>query len=243
MFTHTSISPYSNKNVQQCRCGSDNCRGILGPRPKDKDQRAKLEEKTAAEKATKKVIGKKRKLAEAESSSSQKGKKRKLLTAKSIKTGVKKVVAKTTSRGKAATQKTAKVSAAASRGKAAKKVKLPKVNAASRVKAAVRNGPRSKAKTGKATIASPVKGSSSLKRPSPETKKKILARAKGTNRSTPKKSPRKHATTKAPVNARMTISKAKTSSTAAASKVKKTLTGSVKQAAKNVVRTVKGKKD
>ena len=28
-------SPYSTKDVQECRCGSSNCRGILGPRLKD----------------------------------------------------------------------------------------------------------------------------------------------------------------------------------------------------------------
>jgi [histone H3]-lysine4 N-trimethyltransferase ASH1L len=30
-----NFDPFSAKNVQECRCGSDNCRGILGPRPKD----------------------------------------------------------------------------------------------------------------------------------------------------------------------------------------------------------------
>lgn len=31
-----NFDPFSAKNVQECRCGSDNCRGILGPKPKDK---------------------------------------------------------------------------------------------------------------------------------------------------------------------------------------------------------------
>ncbi|KAI9740134.1 MAG: hypothetical protein M1818_004885 [Claussenomyces sp. TS43310] len=30
-----NFDPFSAKNVQECRCGSANCRGILGPRPKD----------------------------------------------------------------------------------------------------------------------------------------------------------------------------------------------------------------
>ncbi|ESZ89524.1 hypothetical protein SBOR_10091 [Sclerotinia borealis F-4128] len=30
-----NFDPFSAKNVQSCRCGSDNCRGVLGPRPKD----------------------------------------------------------------------------------------------------------------------------------------------------------------------------------------------------------------
>jgi palmitoyltransferase ZDHHC9/14/18 len=27
-------SPFSQKNIQQCRCGTQNCRGVLGPKPK-----------------------------------------------------------------------------------------------------------------------------------------------------------------------------------------------------------------
>lgn len=30
-----NFDPFSAKNVQECRCGSYNCRGVLGPRPKD----------------------------------------------------------------------------------------------------------------------------------------------------------------------------------------------------------------
>jgi histone-lysine N-methyltransferase ASH1L len=30
-----NFDPFSAKNVQECRCGSKNCRGVLGPRPKD----------------------------------------------------------------------------------------------------------------------------------------------------------------------------------------------------------------
>lgn len=29
-----NFDPFSLKNVQECRCGSDNCRGVLGPKPK-----------------------------------------------------------------------------------------------------------------------------------------------------------------------------------------------------------------
>jgi palmitoyltransferase ZDHHC9/14/18 len=29
------ISPFSSKNVQECRCGTASCRGVLGPRSKD----------------------------------------------------------------------------------------------------------------------------------------------------------------------------------------------------------------
>ncbi len=30
-----NFDPFSAKNVQECRCGSANCRGVLGPRPRD----------------------------------------------------------------------------------------------------------------------------------------------------------------------------------------------------------------
>ena len=30
-----NFNPYSVKNVQECRCGAANCRGILGPKPKE----------------------------------------------------------------------------------------------------------------------------------------------------------------------------------------------------------------
>jgi histone-lysine N-methyltransferase ASH1L len=30
-----NFDPFSAKNVQECRCGSVNCRGVLGPKPKD----------------------------------------------------------------------------------------------------------------------------------------------------------------------------------------------------------------
>jgi histone-lysine N-methyltransferase ASH1L len=31
-----NFDPFSAKNVQECRCGAETCRGVLGPRPKDK---------------------------------------------------------------------------------------------------------------------------------------------------------------------------------------------------------------
>ena len=35
-----NFDPFSAKNVQECRCGSDNCRGVLGPKPKPPVRRA-----------------------------------------------------------------------------------------------------------------------------------------------------------------------------------------------------------
>ncbi|KAK6580691.1 hypothetical protein PZA11_006927 [Diplocarpon coronariae] len=49
-----NFDPFSAKNVQECRCGSENCRGVLGPKPKPnpKDPKPVKETIKAAVKAT-----------------------------------------------------------------------------------------------------------------------------------------------------------------------------------------------
>lgn len=255
-------SPYSNKNVQECRCGSPNCRGILGPRLKDKEQRAKeLEEKrkaTGSPRKTnaKKVTGTKRKITEAiENTTARQGKKQKLLAPKSIKAGVKRAVAKaSTVRGKAIAKEGAAASTTRGRGKTpAKNVKLPTVKTASRVKAAVQT-PRQRASTAKASPASPAKEKTSqLKRPSTETKKQILAAAAQGSSGRGRKSPAKlqktetkssrkpaarKATIKSPVKAKMPASTAK--STAKGASKARGLGKGVRKAAQSVVRSVRG---
>lgn len=49
-----NFDPYSQKNVQVCRCGAENCRGVLGPKPKELPKK----EKESA------LAGAKRKIAE-----------------------------------------------------------------------------------------------------------------------------------------------------------------------------------
>lgn len=262
--TDNTISPYSSKNVQQCRCGAENCRGILGPRPKDKDQRPKIVEEKKVVKKNKKMTGTKRKLAvDDESTNARGGKKRKMITPKSIKASVKKAMTKaTTARGKAA----AKKAATTGRGKTVSKqgIKLPKVKTAARIKAAVR-GPRRKADTAKAAPASPAKNSP-LKRPSAETKKQILAAAAKGSRPQAKKSPAKSpakspgksgrkpgpkpgprkAPMKSPIKARMPAKDKGTVTASSPAKVKtakgKGLGASVRNAAKTMMRGVKGMK-
>ncbi|KAK5100630.1 hypothetical protein LTS08_005381 [Lithohypha guttulata] len=53
-----NFDPYSQKNVQVCRCGSENCRGVLGPKPKDAMLKELQKEKES------KLAGAKRKLGE-----------------------------------------------------------------------------------------------------------------------------------------------------------------------------------
>lgn len=57
-----NFDPFSQKNVQECRCGSSKCRGILGPKPKD-ERKAKVEKDTGLSAASK-LAGAKRKIAD-----------------------------------------------------------------------------------------------------------------------------------------------------------------------------------
>jgi hypothetical protein len=40
-YTNQS-SPFSSKNIQECRCGTPSCRGVLGPKPKDRELKEAL---------------------------------------------------------------------------------------------------------------------------------------------------------------------------------------------------------
>ncbi|KAI1621192.1 histone-lysine N-methyltransferase ASH1L [Exophiala viscosa] len=57
-----NFDPYSQKNVQACRCGADNCRGVLGPRSKEERKQKSSEEEV---KKSGKLAGAKRKITEA----------------------------------------------------------------------------------------------------------------------------------------------------------------------------------
>lgn len=91
-------SPYSQKNVQQCRCGAPTCRGVLGPRPKEREIReSKAEQKKEAlqKKAKGALAGTKRKLGSVlDESTSTLNKKRKTIKGTSVKTTISKVMSK-----------------------------------------------------------------------------------------------------------------------------------------------------
>ncbi|KAL4862913.1 hypothetical protein BDV12DRAFT_35046 [Aspergillus spectabilis] len=94
-----NFDPYSQKNVQQCRCGSAKCRGILGPRKREKEQRAelraaKLKEIADAKKANAAKRRKENALNRSRSRTNKKRGGRGPLAPSSIKSGVKKVVSK-----------------------------------------------------------------------------------------------------------------------------------------------------
>ena len=51
-----NFDPFSAKNVQKCLCGSANCRGILGPRPRDVKPKVDLRSVKATVKAGKRKL-------------------------------------------------------------------------------------------------------------------------------------------------------------------------------------------
>ncbi|KAI0476442.1 SET domain-containing protein [Xylariaceae sp. FL0804] len=95
-----NFDPFSAKNVQKCLCGSPNCRGVLGPKPKEvKPPKPSKEEVTKTIKKTKKVT--KRKLKEVDGDEDQTEgsatKKRKIKALSGIKAkSVKRVLSGTT---------------------------------------------------------------------------------------------------------------------------------------------------
>ncbi|KAF3397181.1 Histone-lysine N-methyltransferase ash1 [Talaromyces pinophilus] len=93
-----NFDPYSQKNVQQCRCGAPTCRGVLGPRPKEREIReSKAEQKKEAlqKKAKGALAGTKRKLGSVlDESTSALNKKRKTIKGTSVKTTISKAMSK-----------------------------------------------------------------------------------------------------------------------------------------------------
>ncbi|OAA63318.1 histone-lysine n-methyltransferase [Niveomyces insectorum RCEF 264] len=60
-----NFDPYSSKNVQTCLCGSENCRGVLGPRKSEKAVSKAAADKLAAAKAKEALSSKKNETAAA----------------------------------------------------------------------------------------------------------------------------------------------------------------------------------
>ncbi|TGJ78893.1 hypothetical protein E0Z10_g9872 [Xylaria hypoxylon] len=86
-----NFDPFSAKNVQRCLCGSSNCRGVLGPKPKEvKPPKPSKEELAKLAKGSKRKL--KEALGELEAAEASTTKKRKIKTPAGIKalaTGVK----------------------------------------------------------------------------------------------------------------------------------------------------------
>ena len=75
-----NFDPFSQKNVQVCRCGAKNCRGVLGPKAKEEK---KSKDDANGSSITSSLSGAKRKLAQIfDDSTSGLTKKRKVVTTK-----------------------------------------------------------------------------------------------------------------------------------------------------------------
>ena len=73
-----NFDPYSQKNVQKCRCGAKNCRGYLGPKSKDAKKQVS-EEKDEEKRPESRLAGAKRKIVEVlDESTSRLNKRRKV---------------------------------------------------------------------------------------------------------------------------------------------------------------------
>ncbi|KAI0434805.1 hypothetical protein F5Y09DRAFT_189088 [Xylaria sp. FL1042] len=174
-----NFDPFSAKNVQKCLCGSPNCRGVLGPKPKEvKPPKPSKEElaKAAKESAKKGKRKLKEALGELEDTETSTTKKRKIKTSTGIKalaTGVKRTTSlKAATKGAAAVIKRS-VSSISVSTKAAlgKKDKLPvkKISKVTKSKSVIKSYGKTKSpvkKTAKAPRAVPKKSPSSKASPS-----------------------------------------------------------------------------
>ncbi|KAL4997632.1 hypothetical protein BDV10DRAFT_89436 [Aspergillus recurvatus] len=163
-----NFDPYSQKNVQQCRCGSSQCRGILGPRKREKEQRAELRAAKLKEIAESKKAkaAKRRKENALNRSHSRNNRKGGALAPSSVKSGVKKAVSRArmtvskaaasrkkptaaTSSKKTRTKKPTNASTKETSTKSKRNIKLPTIQA-TKVKAKITGRVRKPAQTAKA---------------------------------------------------------------------------------------------
>ncbi|KAI1423894.1 hypothetical protein F5Y12DRAFT_505150 [Xylaria sp. FL1777] len=192
-----NFDPFSAKNVQKCLCGSPNCRGVLGPKPKEvKPPKPSKEELAKAAKESAK--GSKRKLKEALSELEQaeggSAKKRKIKTSTGIKalaTGVKRTTSlKAATKGAAAVIKrsvsTISVSTKAALGKKDKSA-TKKITKVTKSKSVIKSYGKTKSPAKKITKAqrlTPKKASPS--KASPSITAATIENAKPSRSSTPR---------------------------------------------------------
>lgn len=150
-----NFDPFSAKNVQKCLCGSPNCRGVLGPKPKEvkppkpsKEELAKAA-KEAGKKGKRKLKEALGELDEAESSTTKKRKIKTTAGIKALATGVKR-----TTSVKAATVIKRSMSTISASAKAAlgRKGKAPakKISKVTKSKSVIKSYGKTKSPTKKA---------------------------------------------------------------------------------------------
>lgn len=185
-------SPFSSKNIQECRCGSLHCRGVLGPRSKEKDANGKsttTDSLAATSQSAKSKNGTKRKLSAGTSADPTSPKKRKIAPAKSAKAKAVKVTAVKNVKS----TKSVKDAKAVKSMKAVKAVKSPKKATTTAVVVVKQNPnkrsvsmPRKRAAPAKKIAAKPgatVKTRITLK-PTPKSRAQIKSQPAATAKST-----------------------------------------------------------
>ncbi|PGH26730.1 hypothetical protein AJ80_01676 [Polytolypa hystricis UAMH7299] len=192
-----NFDPYSAKNVQECRCGAPTCRGILGPKPKDKRTSETQGKKGSSKSSTAATRGTKKKRKRTndndndnaldESSTSRLNKRRRILKPAKAKAALKAGVAKAVSRvrraarggGKAATTTGSNKTKAATSPKAKGKTNS-KANIA--IKAKTTN---SRKKVIMPSKSKPQQQQQQRKTPTTTTTKKTKKNSSSTTRSKP----------------------------------------------------------
>ncbi|KAK2773215.1 hypothetical protein FQN52_004687 [Onygenales sp. PD_12] len=194
-----NFDPYSQKNVQECRCGAPNCRGVLGPKPKDQG-RSRSDNNSKQTKATKKrssTAGTKRKQDTVldESSTSRLNKRRKLLKPASgkLKAGLKKAVAS----ARSATSLTRK-----GKGKGNSNA-AGNARASAKTKTATATTAKSRAKPKPKPRPAPIKKTKVRPRPAAAKAKKTTAAARKTTTATPRKQAQAQPQTTQPENTKL----------------------------------------
>lgn len=183
-----NFDPFSQKNVQQCRCGEPGCRGVLGPRPKKDDRKSEeMEDEPKKEKSLK------RKMADALEEVVEKvTKKRKTETQVQIKTKARARVYSNVSPKKSGALATkAKAAVKAARGSTASPIKASTGLARNPSKMRrMMNGAKEKATSAKASAAAGIQKSRSGRRIISSTSateallEKELTRQKSTTKTT-----------------------------------------------------------
>lgn len=163
-------SPFSQKNVQECRCGAESCRGFLGP--KAKESRSKDDGKSSTKQGP---AGTKRKIDNVLSSkpTSQLNKTRKTAVASSVKAGVKKVVSKTTTRSRQNASATSKPKATATTTS-----RKPRTQQVQRKPAPKTSGTRALNRPSKPIVHSSIRSARATAR-SPAALKRLMAASTG----------------------------------------------------------------
>lgn len=170
--------------MQECRCGTSTCRGVLGPKPKDRPTKSDDKKKPVKKGSKATLSGTKRKLSNIlDESTSALNKKRKVVATKSVKKTITKAVTKAkaslgTKKAPVQVKKKVSVTKAKYPAKKISKARVTKV-----ATAAAKSSPKARAKTQPkkaATKEKPMSASEKIKTKLKATARRSTSFKKGT---------------------------------------------------------------